>query len=196
MKSMIIKYILLVFVLFGFIACDETEEIKEFGNWKSRNIAYIDSIADVARANADGDWKVFLAYGLDDEAEYGNEYHVYCKVLSKGDGSLSPMYSDTVVCNYRGRLIPTRNYKDGYVFDETYTGSLDPEVDVPLNLILAGCVRGWVTAMMEMVKGDVWRIYVPAELGYGTDEVNGIPANSALIFDINLVDFYSVGDDR
>ncbi|MBQ7878082.1 MAG: FKBP-type peptidyl-prolyl cis-trans isomerase [Bacteroidaceae bacterium] len=194
MKKFVFKYIVPALLLFGFVACDETEEVQEFGNWKSRNIAYIDSIAKVARTNADGDWKVFLAYGLNSEAEYGNEYYVYCNVLSEGNGTVNPVYSDTVECNYRGRLIPTHSYKDGYIFDETFTGELDPEVDVPLKLTLAGCVRGWITAMMEMVEGDVWRIYVPSELGYNTEVVNSIPAYSTLVFDINLVDIYSIGD--
>ena len=61
---------LLAALLFGFAACDETEEIQEFGNWQARNVQYIDSIADVARTNADGTWKVFLTTGLDETKEW------------------------------------------------------------------------------------------------------------------------------
>ena len=185
--------LLLLMAAFAFVSCDETDEAGEFDNWKLRNISYIDSIANVARTNAGGDWKIFLAYGLVDTVKWSNEYFVYCQVLESGDGTSMPHYNDTVKVNYRGRLIPTRNYPNGYVFDQSYRGELDPEVNVPAVLNLAGCVRGWTTAMTEMVKGDIWRVYIPYELGYGESDYSAIPAYSTLIFDMNLVDFKQVG---
>lgn len=193
MKKRDLSLLLLFVALFGFAACDETEEAEEFGNWQQRNAAYMDSIADVARANVDGDWKTFLAIGLNDTIEHSNEYYVYCKVLKKGNGTEHPLTSDTVVVNYRGRLIPTSTYTSGYIFDETYSGTFDPETDVPVKLNLSGCVRGWITAMEQMVTGDVWRVYIPTELGYGATVMSGVPAYSALIFDLNLVGFYPKG---
>jgi FKBP-type peptidyl-prolyl cis-trans isomerase FklB len=200
MKKVFKLLLLLPLLLTAVVACDETEEAGEFDNWAQRNSQYIDSIAQVARANADGDWKVLLAHGMNDTLQWDDRYYVYCKVLRQGDGNESPSYSDTVLVNYRGRLIPTKTYPDGAVFDESYRGQLDPEVNVPQKLNLSGCVRGWVTAMLHMVKGstrstgDVWRIYVPAALGYeNRDDISAVPANSTLIFDLNLVDFYPIG---
>lgn len=176
-----------------FTACDETEEAGEFDNWKVRNEAYIDSIANVARTNADGDWKVFLAYGLIDSLQWGNQYYVYCNVIEEGEGDEMPIFNDTVLVNYRGRLIPTKSYDLGYIFDESFTGALDPETDVPTKLNLAGCVRGWTTAMTQMVKGDIWRVYIPSELGYGQSGQGAIPGYSTLVFDMNLIDFERIG---
>lgn len=181
------------------MSCSETDEPGEYDNWQGRNIAYIDSIANVARANADGSWNIFLGEGLSADGTWGNEYYVYCKELQKGDGTQHPMANDTILVNYRGRLIPTKTYPDGYIFDQSYIGELDPAVDVPVKLNLITCVRGWRTAVANMVKGttpesgDIWRIYVPATLGYGTSASGAIPAYSTLIFDINLVDFYNIG---
>ena len=200
MKFLKIYSLFLFVALMGLVSCDETEEAGEYDNWAARNVAFIDSIATVARANESGDWKVFLAYGMNDTLQGDNQYYVYCNVIRHGDGTESPGYSDTVLVNYRGRFIPTKTYPDGNIFDESYLGQLEPEVDVPQKLNLSGCVRGWTTAMMHMVKGktratgDVWRIYVPATLGYGSrTDVSGIPAYSTLIFDLNLVDFYPIG---
>ena len=187
--------LLLLMAAFAVVSCDETDEAGEFDNWKARNIAFIDSIANVARTNAGGNWKTFLAYGLVDTVKWSNEFYVYCQVLESGDGTSMPRYNDTVSVNYRGRLIPTRSYPNGYVFDQSYRGELDPEVNVPAVLNLAGCVRGWTTAMTEMVKGDIWRVYIPYELGYGKDDYSAIPAYSALVFDMNLVDFKQVGSN-
>ena len=176
-----------------FTACDETEEAGEFDNWQRRNEAYIDSIAKVARANADGDWKIFLAYGLIDTLQWSNQYYVYCNVIEEGEGDEMPMFNDTVLVNYRGRLIPTKSYDLGYIFDESFTGTLDPETDVPTKLNLAGCVRGWTTAMTQMVRGDIWRVYIPSELGYGQSGQGAIPGYSTLVFDMNLIDFERIG---
>ncbi len=194
MRIFDIKYLLLLLLLsMGIVACDETDETGEFDNWVARNEAYIDSIAKVARTNADGSWKSFLAYGLADTIKWNNNYYVYCQVLESGDGDENPKFNDIVKVNYRGRLIPTMSYPDGYVFDESYSGELDPDVHVAVELSLAGCVRGWTTAMCEMVQGDVWRIFVPYELGYGKNGSGAIPGYSTLVFDINLVDFSNVG---
>ena len=71
------------------------------------------------------------------------------------------------------------------------------------KIILDGALRHALrlgNVRMEMKKGktratgDVWRIYVPATLGYDArTDVSGIPAHSTLIFDLNLVDFYPIG---
>jgi FKBP-type peptidyl-prolyl cis-trans isomerase len=44
-----------------------------------------------------------------------------------------------------------------------------------------------------MVSGDFWRIYIPATLGYGFSDFNGIPGGSVLVFDVNMVSFESEG---
>lgn len=190
---------LLALMLFVFTSCEETEETPEFGNWKKRNEQYLDSIATVARANADGAWKVFLADGLDGSKEWGNEYYVYCNVLQAGDGTVSPAYTDTVLVNYSGRLIPSKSYPKGFEFDASYSGELDPAFDVPVKFSLAGTISGFSTAIQHMVAGttnttgDIWKVYISSELGYGSAEQSGIPANSTLVFDINLVSFTPTG---
>lgn len=179
-----------------FASCDETVEPGDYDNWQERNIAYIDSIATVAAVNADGTWKVFPATGLVDTVEWADEYYVYCKVLQAGDGEEHPDYNDTVLVNYSGRLIPTKTYPEGYIFDSSYDGKLEPEFDVPVELPLAETVKGFYTALQQMVagktlfSGDIWRVYIPANLGYAEVASSTIPAYSTLIFDINLVSFH------
>ena len=178
-----------------FVSCDETEEPGDYDNWQERNIAYIDSIADIASINADGTWKMFPATGLVDTVDWANEYYVYCEVLQAGDGVEHPDFTDTVLVNYSGRLIPTKSYPQGYIFDSSYSGELDPEFDVPVELPLAGTVPGFYTALQHMVAGktlftgDIWRVYIPANLGYGATASSTIPAYSTLICEINLVSF-------
>ena len=44
-----------------------------------------------------------------------------------------------------------------------------------------------VIALQQMRVGDKWEIYIPSELGYGSFSQPGIPANSTLIFEIELL---------
>ena len=190
MKNIRILLLLTMSVLFGLTSCEESSEAGEFDNWQQRNTQFIDSIAAVARANTYDDWKVFLAQGLDTTKVWDNGYYVYCRVIEEGCGTAHPLYTDNVLVNYRGRLMPSDTYKDGYIFDSSYSGELNPAFNVPVTLPLSGTVEGFCTAVQQMTDGDVWEVYIPYQLGYGAKGSSGVPAYSTLIFDINLVSFH------
>ena len=193
------KYIKLISLLFIttlgclFASCEETAEVDEYANWEERNIEFIDSIAKVAQANADGKWLRVLSFKLNDKDMEGNivehdiDDYVYCHVETQGTGTEYPMFTDTVSVNYRGRLIPTLSYPEGQVFDQSYKGALNPAVNVPSKFNVNGVIVGWSSVLQQMVTGDTWRVYIPANLAYKSAKQTNIPAYSALIFDINLV---------
>ena len=86
---------------------------------------------------------------------------------------------------YRGKLI------NGTVFDQNYTGDLDEKIHVPTHFALQanqtdGLIVGWITALQWMKEGERVELYIPAALGYGTQNQSSIPANSVLIFDLKL----------
>lgn len=176
-----------------FASCEETTEWNEFANWQERNIAYIDSIAKVAEANANGEWLKILDMNLNENniagepIKWENDKYVYCNIIKKGTGTQHPTFTDGVEGNYRGRLIPSASYQKGYVFDQSYRNDLDPAKNTPVPFTVDGVIVGWSTALQQMVEGDVWRIYIPANLAYDKKGTTSIPAHSALIFDINLV---------
>ena len=190
MKSIKILFTLTLSVLFGLTSCEESVEVGEFDNWQQRNTLFIDSIAQVARENAFDDWKIILAEGLDDSKPWGNECYVYCQVLEDGYGTAHPLFTDSVLVNYSGRLMPSATYPAGYRFDSSYSGDFNPSFNVPVGMTLSGTVPGFYTAVQNMVDGDTWKVYIPYQLGYGESATSGIPAYSTLIFDINLVSFY------
>lgn len=190
MKSIKILFTLTLSVLFGLTSCEETTDVGEFDNWQSRNTQFIDSIAGVARANTYGDWKVILADGLDPMKQWGNDCYVYCQVIEEGSGTEYPLFTDSVVVNYSGRLMPSATYPDGFLFDSSYSGDFNPSFNVPVGMPLSGTVPGFCTAVQNMVAGDRWKVYIPYQLGYGEKGSASIPACSTLIFDINLVSFH------
>lgn len=100
---------------------------------------------------------------------------LYYLMEKEGTGK-SPTGTDVVVVNYRGTLI------DGTEFDNTWTRSQ------PFTFSLSGVIEGWAEGIKLMKKGGKIKLVIPPEKAYGEREVPGIPANSTLIFDIELLD--------
>lgn len=175
-------------------SCSENDDtVEEFPDWKERNEAYFNEIYERARNNADGSWKLFLNYSLQDTIPTSNDDYIAVQVIEEGTGSGCPMYTDSVLVNYRGRLIPSTSYADGYVFDQSYEGEYNPATAMPAQFYVGGVIDGFTTALMQMHIGDVWRVYIPYNLGYGETGSSSIPGYSTLIFDIALIAYYRAG---
>ena len=97
------------------------------------------------------------------------------KVEKEGTGA-APKDSDTVVVNYKGTLI------DGKEFDNSYTRG------EPLSFRLDGVIPGWTEGLKNIKKGGKIQLVIPPDPAYGKTGVPGIPANSTLVFDVELLD--------
>jgi FKBP-type peptidyl-prolyl cis-trans isomerase FkpA len=75
-----------------------------------------------------------------------------------------------------------------------YTGYLtndsifDSSGDKSATFQLGRLIGGWQIGLQMIGKGGKIRLYVPSYYGYGTSATSSIPANSVLIFDIELLD--------
>ncbi|WP_373767398.1 FKBP-type peptidyl-prolyl cis-trans isomerase [Glaesserella sp.] len=98
------------------------------------------------------------------------------KIEKAGEGK-SPEASDTVKVHYKGTL------PDGTVFDSSY------DRGEPIEFQLNQLIPGWVEAIPMLKKGGKMEIVVPPQLGYGDRQAGKIPANSTLVFEIELLDF-------
>ena len=193
-----LKYILLSVILFPLVgmvsSCSEDDStIDEFANWQERNEAVTEQWA------ASG-MKKIRVFTQDDTSTGRNCDYIYVEVLEVGDGTESPLYTDTIRMAYRGRLIPTTNYADGYVFDETYLGDFSWHTAGMATMAIGGSssalVSGFATAVMNMHKGDRWRVHIPYQIGYNTSSSGSVTAYSNLTFDIALLDHWHPGDFR
>jgi FKBP-type peptidyl-prolyl cis-trans isomerase FklB len=97
------------------------------------------------------------------------------EVLTDADGP-KPSASDRVTTHYRGTLI------DGTQFDSSY------DRGQPATFPLNGVIAGWTEALQLMSPGAKWRLFIPPELAYGERAQGPIPANSTLIFDVELIE--------
>ena len=95
-------------------------------------------------------------------------------VITAGTGPL-PTASDKVTVNYAGTLI------DGTEFDSSYKRGQ------PTPFGVTGVIPGWTEALQKMPVGSKWKLFIPSDLAYGEPGRPGIPPNSTLIFEVELV---------
>ena len=169
---------------------DDEEAVEEFANWKDRNDAFFATLEDSLSRDA-ARWKKIKTYTKDENTAGINTDYIYAKVMEVGSGDASPLYSDSVRIAYRGRLIPSVTYPQGYVFDQTFVGDYSIKTTSVLDGIVSGYVDGFTTALQHMHRGDWWRVYIPYTLGYGAYTQGSVPAYSVLVFDLILIDFIS-----
>ncbi|MCF2490121.1 FKBP-type peptidyl-prolyl cis-trans isomerase [Dyadobacter sp. CY347] len=99
-------------------------------------------------------------------------------VVGTGD---SPKAGDNVKVHYTGKLL------DGKVFDSSKNGGRPP-IDFQVGVGMV--IPGWEEGIMLMKKGGKRTLIIPSGLAYGAEGSPGtIPANSVLLFDVELVDF-------
>jgi FKBP-type peptidyl-prolyl cis-trans isomerase FklB len=97
------------------------------------------------------------------------------RVLTEGSGPI-PKETDTVIVNYRGRLL------DGTEFDSSYRNG------EPATFNLKATIPGFRQALMLMPVGSKWEVYVPPGLAYGPKGTGlGVGPQATLIFEIELV---------
>jgi FKBP-type peptidyl-prolyl cis-trans isomerase FkpA len=85
---------------------------------------------------------------------------------------VSPTAKSVAEVNYIGYLAAT-----GEVFDQNTNASL------PVNAVIPGFSEG----LMLMQTGSMYRLCIPAKLGYAGRATGPIPANSDLVFQVELI---------
>ncbi len=117
----------------------------------------------------------YLVENAKKEGVKSTESGLQYEVLNSGKGD-SPAATDTVEVHYHGTLI------DGSVFDSSVDRGTPAKF--PVNRVISG----WTEALQLMKVGDKWRLHIPAELAYGAQSPSPkIPANSALVFEVELL---------
>ncbi|WP_311945361.1 FKBP-type peptidyl-prolyl cis-trans isomerase [Halomonas piscis] len=119
--------------------------------------------------------ETFLADNAEREAVTVTESGLQYEVLESGDGE-TPDADDTVKVDYEGKL------RDGTVFDSSI------ERGEPVSFKVNQVIEGWQEALQLMSEGDVWKLYIPADLAYGERGQGPIGPNEVLTFRVNLLD--------
>lgn len=96
-------------------------------------------------------------------------------ILKEGAGA-SPKASDTVKVNYRGTLT------NGQEFDSSYRRN------EPATFPLGRVIPCWTEGVQKIKVGGKAKLVCPPNLAYGSRSLPGIPANSTLVFEVELLD--------
>jgi FKBP-type peptidyl-prolyl cis-trans isomerase len=89
---------------------------------------------------------------------------------------------DVLVMNYTGR------FTNGTTFDSNVDPKFNHVQPFEFTLGAGMVIKGWDEGLVGMKIGEKKTLTVPPEKGYGPNDYHGIPGNSTLIFDVELVD--------
>ena len=177
----------LVLLALAFVSCSETEEVGKYDNWRARNEAFIDSLANVY-ATASGRGGLERIEMLTARGNY-----IYYKEIEKAPAANtdSPKYTDYVKVYYKGTNILGEYFDGNFKGDNPVVNEENPsEGDSPTSIFqVSGVITGWGEVLQRMKVGDRWKVYIPWEYAYGSSGTTGILGYSALVFDITLLDF-------
>ena len=98
------------------------------------------------------------------------------KVITEGTGK-KPEQGKSVTVNYRGTLL------DGSEFDNSFKRGQPFSTKIGVGQV----IKGWDEGIMMLNVGSKAMLKIPAELGYGSRSMGSIPANSVLIFEVELL---------
>lgn len=101
-----------------------------------------------------------------------SESGLYYKIIEEGEGDFI-QFTDRVSVKYKG------TFMGGEKFDEQTE---------PIEMAVSAQINAWKELMLQLKKGSKAYMIVPPHLGYGEYEVDKIPPNSILIFELEVVD--------
>jgi len=90
-----------------------------------------------------------------------------------------PAADATVLVNYIGYLAAT-----GAVFDQNMRSPMP----------VSGVIKGFAEGLQMAGRTGVVRLCIPAAMGYGAEATGPIPANSDLVFQVEVLDFKSAAE--
>ena len=97
---------------------------------------------------------------------------LYYSVDSVGTG-MQVSANNTVYIKYKGYLL------DGTDFDKDTIGTY---------ITLSNTIKGWQEGIPKFKVGGKGKLFIPSKLGYGTEAIGKIPANSVLIFEVEVIE--------
>ncbi len=109
--------------------------------------------------------------GAEEESTYTSQNDME-KVAKNGD---------ILVMNYTGR------FTNGTVFDSNVDPKFNHVEPFKFTLGAGMVIKGWDEGLLGMKIGEKKTLTIPPEKAYGPNDYHGIPGNSTLIFEVELV---------
>ncbi len=104
-----------------------------------------------------------------------SESGLYYYIEKEGEGEEYIKFTDKVTFAYEGRLL------NGELFDRRTR-------DNPVTFETRVLIEGWKEAFAYLKKGGKAKLVIPPNLGYADKNLDDIPKNSVLVFDVEILD--------
>ncbi|MBI9033258.1 MAG: FKBP-type peptidyl-prolyl cis-trans isomerase [Bacteroidales bacterium] len=96
-------------------------------------------------------------------------------IIEEPGSTEHPSENSEFAAFYKGKLLNGKIFEQSH--NEPYKGSLN------------NVIEGWKEGIPLIGKGGKIQLLIPSHLGYGQNQSGSIPANSVLLFEVELVDF-------
>ena len=106
---------------------------------------------------------------------------LYYVISKKGSGE-NAKKGQVVNMNYLGKFLDGKPF-DGNV-DENYKSSRAP---LTFTLGVGQVIQGWDEGIQLLNPGSRATLYIPSDLGYGPGGRGPIPANTVMVFNVELI---------
>ena len=125
---------------------------------------------DAAKQAAQDDAKIQAYIKANNITAVKDPSGLYYQILSPGTG-VNPTASSTVRVAYVGKLLDGTQFDSSTNFSSSLNGNL---------------IQGWKIGIPFCKQDGRILLIIPSALGYGNNPQSGIPANSVLVFTIDL----------
>lgn len=95
------------------------------------------------------------------------------KIIKSGKGK-KPNTNSVVYVHFRGKLV------DGTEFSNNFGQQ-------PAKFLVRNSIKGWQEALLLMTEGDIWELYIPPSLAFGSKGTSKVPPNETVIYTFELL---------
>jgi len=133
-------------------------------------------------------WLSVLAFGVLVSAQQQPMELGIKTTYAPTDCNVKAQKGDAIKVHYTGKL-----FSNGNKFDSSH----DRGQPLPLTLGVGQVIKGWDEGLVGMCVGEKRTLSIPSDMAYGQRGFGSvIPANSALVFDVELVGLTSKGREE
>lgn len=109
---------------------------------------------------------------------------LYYEIQKMGDAHNKPKADSIVKIDYEGTL------STGEVFDSS------KKRGEPATFSLERVIPGFQEGLQYVGKGGKIKLYIPADLAYGNQDIPGIPPGSTLVFDVDMLEVMPAEENK
>lgn len=165
---MLARYLFLALLVFTVSACSSK---------KKKTVADKSNTPEVAAPVASLPVVIdFKKLGIDSSKVVKTPSGLMIYVTKEGTGA-QPRNGEYVTAHYTGTLL------NGMKFDS----SRDRNQPFTFQIGVGQVIKGWDEGFLNMKVGSKAILIIPAEIGYGAQDMGNIPPNSTLVFDVELL---------